>query len=521
MIIVQKYGGTSVASLEKISAIAKELKEIAKDLKIVVVVSAMGKKTNELLEKATFLDKKATGREVDALLSTGEIETASLLALALKKEGVKAKSLSGRQAGIFTSLSHNKAYIEKIDCKNLLRHLKVSDVLVVAGFQGMNSLGDITTLGRGGSDTTAVALASALNAPCEIYTDVAGVHTTNPKDFEKAKSLKFINYNEIIELAFSGAKVLDVRAIEIAKKYNTPVFVGQSLEKDKSKGTYIFSSHLDQTSFLKTAKQKENHNNKKDLLSKDLCSNKNKENTKNVHFAKQKGILKCKNNSLYASLFEILIKSILHYLQKILLENCQKCDFSCSKPRFYNCHKTKKNKCFHFTKQQTKDFCDSKQNFRNSNQDFHNSNQDFCNSKQNFESPVITGLATKNIRQFTIQTSQQKEFFEKICEKSLFLEMFSQNEKSISFACPEDSFENVKQTFASFSPTTSKSLVKITLVGSALATHPKIIAKIFASLETADIKVISSELSDLSLSIVISPRYKDIAIKTLCQNLNL
>ena len=500
MIIVQKYGGTSVASLEKISAIAKELKEIAKDLKIVVVVSAMGKKTNELLEKATFLDEKATGREVDALLSTGEIETASLLALALKKEGVKAKSLSGRQAGIFTSLSHNKAYIEKIDCKNLLRHLKVSDVLVVAGFQGMNSLGDITTLGRGGSDTTAVALASALNAPCEIYTDVAGVHTTNPKDFEKAKSLKFINYDEIIELAFSGAKVLDVRAIEIAKKYNTPIFVGQSLEKDKSKGTYIFSSHLDQTSFLKTAKQKENHSDKKDHSSKDLCSNKNKENTKNVHFAKQKGILKCKNNSLYASLFEILIKSILHYLQKILLENCQKCDFSCSKPRFYNCHKTKKNKCFHFTKQQTKDFCDS---------------------KQDFESPVITGLATKNIRLLSIQTNQQKEFFEKICEKSLFLEMFSQNEKSISFACPEDSFENVKQTFASFSPTTSKSLVKITLVGSALATHPKIIAKIFASLETADVKVISSELSDLSLSIVISPRYKDIAIKTLCQNLNL
>ena len=500
MIIVQKYGGTSVASLEKISAIAKELKEIAKDLKIVVVVSAMGKKTNELLEKATFLDEKATGREVDALLSTGEIETASLLALALKKEGVKAKSLSGRQAGIFTSLSHNKAYIEKIDCKNLLRHLKVSDVLVVAGFQGMNSLGDITTLGRGGSDTTAVALASALNAPCEIYTDVAGVHTTNPKDYEKAKSLKFINYDEIIELAFSGAKVLDVRAIEIAKKYNTPVFVGQSLEKDKSKGTYIFSSHLDQTSFLKTAKQKENHSDKKDHSSKDLCSNKNKENTKNVHFAKQKGILKCKNNSLYASLFEILIKSILHYLQKTLLENCQKCDFSCSKPRFYNCHKTKKNKCFHFTKQPTKDFCDS---------------------KQDFESPVITGLATKNIRLLSIQTNQQKEFFEKICEKSLFLEMFSQNEKSISFACPEDSFENVKQTFASFSPNTSKSLVKITLVGSALATHPKIIAKIFASLETADVKVISSELSDLSLSIVISPRYKDIAIKTLCQNLNL
>ena len=500
MIIVQKYGGTSVASLEKISAIAKELKEIAKDLKIVVVVSAMGKKTNELLEKATFLDEKATGREVDALLSTGEIETASLLALALKKEGVKAKSLSGRQAGIFTSLSHNKAYIEKIDCKNLLRHLKVSDVLVVAGFQGMNSLGDITTLGRGGSDTTAVALASALNAPCEIYTDVAGVHTTNPKDFEKAKSLKFINYDEIIELAFSGAKVLDVRAIEIAKKYNTPIFVGQSLEKDKSKGTYIFSSHLDQTSFLKTAKQKENHSDKKDLSSKDLCSNKNKENTKNVHFAKQKGILKCKNNSLYASLFEILIKSILHYLQKILLENCQKCDFLCSKPRFYNCHKTKKNKCFHFTKQPTKDFCDS---------------------KQDFESPVITGLATKNIRLLSIQTSQQKDFFEKICEKSLFLEMFSQNEKSISFACAEDSFENVKQTFASFSPNTSKSLVKITLVGSALATHPKIIAKIFASLETADVKVISSELSDLSLSIVISPRYKDIAIKTLCQNLNL
>ena len=500
MIIVQKYGGTSVASLEKISAIAKELKEIAKDLKIVVVVSAMGKKTNELLEKATFLDEKATGREVDALLSTGEIETASLLALALKKEGVKAKSLSGRQAGIFTSLSHNKAYIEKIDCKNLLRHLKVSDVLVVAGFQGMNSLGDITTLGRGGSDTTAVALASALNAPCEIYTDVAGVHTTNPKDFEKAKSLKFINYDEIIELAFSGAKVLDVRAIEIAKKYNTPVFVGQSLEKDKSKGTYIFSSHLDQTSFLKTAKQKENHSDKKDHSSKDLCSNKNKENTKNVHFAKQKGILKCKNNSLYASLFEILIKSILHYLQKILLENCQKCDFLCSKLRFYNCHKTKKNKCFHFTKQPTKDFCDS---------------------KQDFESPVITGLATKNIRLLSIQQSQQKDFFEKICEKSLFLEMFSQNEKSISFACPEDSFENVKQTFASFSPNTSKSLVKITLVGSALATHPKIIAKIFASLETADIKVISSELSDLSLSIVISPRYKDIAIKTLCQNLNL
>lgn len=500
MIIVQKYGGTSVASLEKISAIAKELKEIAKDLKIVVVVSAMGKKTNELLEKATFLDEKATGREVDALLSTGEIETASLLALALKKEGVKAKSLSGRQAGIFTSLSHNKAYIEKIDCKNLLRHLKVSDVLVVAGFQGMNSLGDITTLGRGGSDTTAVALASALNAPCEIYTDVAGVHTTNPKDFEKAKSLKFINYDEIIELAFSGAKVLDVRAIEIAKKYNTPVFVGQSLEKDKSKGTYIFSSHLDQTSFLKTAKQKENHSDKKDHSSKDLCSNKNKENTKNVHFAKQKGILKCKNNSLYASLFEILIKSILHYLQKILLENCQKCDFLCSKLRFYNCHKTKKNKCFHFTKQPTKDFYDS---------------------KQDFESPVITGLATKNIRLLSIQTSQQKEFFEKICEKSLFLEMFSQNEKSISFACPEDSFENVKQTFASFSPNTSKSLVKITLVGSALATHPKIIAKIFASLETADVKVISSELSDHSLSIVISPRYKDIAIKTLCQNLNL
>ena len=495
MIIVQKYGGTSVASLEKISAIAKELKELSKNFKLVVVVSAMGKKTNELLAKANSLDEKANGRELDALLSTGEIETASLLALALSKEGIKAKSLSGRQAGIYTNSSHNKAYIEKIDCKKLYEHLKDSDVLVVAGFQGIDSTGNITTLGRGGSDTTAVAIASVLNAPCEIYTDVAGIHTINPKDFKKAKTLKSANYDQIISLAFSGAKVIDIRAIEIAKKYNTPVFVGQSLEKDKSKGTFIFSSPLDQNTFLEAKKQnaqkdkqnciKQSHSNKKAQI---------------LHLTKQKGILKRKKSLVYANIFAYLIDGVLHNLQKILLKNCKKCDFYCSKPHFWHSNKNIDSKNYHFKKQ---------------------ANKSFSAIDNGFESPVITGIATKNIRQITIQTNKQKEFFNKVCEKSLFLEMFSNKEKTLSFACTEDDFESIKQTFASFAPTTSKALLKITLVGNALATHPQIVANIFSALEKADVKVISSELSDLALSIVINPKNKSLAIKSLCQELDL
>ena len=237
--IVQKYGGSSVSTISKITKIAKNIKNTIKD-KLIVVVSAMGKTTNKLSLWAEKISKDINKRELDALLSTGEQQTASLMAMALLGFGIKAISLNAFQAGIKTTNNHTKALIKSIDTKRILNLFKTYDVIVITGFQGFYKK-NITTLGRGGSDTTAVALASALNAKCEIYTDVEAVYTTNPKDFQSAKKLQTLSFETALEMASAGAKVIDERALEIAKKYNTQIFLGKTCENDKTKGSYVMN----------------------------------------------------------------------------------------------------------------------------------------------------------------------------------------------------------------------------------------------------------------------------------------
>lgn len=237
--IVLKYGGSSVSTISKIIKIAKNIKNTIND-KLVVVVSAMGKTTNKLSLLAEKISKNINNRELDALLSTGEQQSACLMAMALSNFGLKAISLNAFQAGIKTTSNHTKALIKSIDTKRILKLFKSYDVIVITGFQGFYKR-NITTLGRGGSDTTAVALASALNAKCEIYTDVEAVYTTNPKDFSEAKKLQTLSFDMALEMASAGAKVIDERALEIAKKFNTQIFLGKTCENDKTKGSYVMS----------------------------------------------------------------------------------------------------------------------------------------------------------------------------------------------------------------------------------------------------------------------------------------
>ncbi len=240
MLVVQKFGGTSVGNLDRIQNVAnivKKYKERGDD--VVVVVSAMAGETNKLLEWANHFSKTPPQREVDLLVSSGERVTSALLSIALQAMGIPAIALTGRQAGIKTTSDHTKARIMDIDPEKMQKYLKEGKVVIVAGFQGINEKGDVTTLGRGGSDLTAVAIAGALNADkCEIYTDVDGIYTTDPRIEPKAKKIDVISYDEMLELASLGAKVMQSRSVELAKKLGVDIEVKSSFEPDK-KGTLI------------------------------------------------------------------------------------------------------------------------------------------------------------------------------------------------------------------------------------------------------------------------------------------
>lgn len=237
---VLKFGGSSVATVEKIKGIAAYLKERTSQEKLVVVVSAMGKTTNALLDLAAKTSKQPNQRELDRLLSTGEQQTIALLAMALCDIDVPAISLTGIQVGIQTSGIHTKSTIRKVETTVLEESLAEHDVVIVAGFQGVNHRNDVTTLGRGGSDTTAVALAAALDCDCEIYTDVAGVYTTDPRIYPEAKKISEISYEEMMEMSALGSKVMEPRSVELGRKYGVKIYVGKTLSKER--GTYIMKS---------------------------------------------------------------------------------------------------------------------------------------------------------------------------------------------------------------------------------------------------------------------------------------
>ncbi|KFF48078.1 MULTISPECIES: aspartate kinase [Salinicola] len=230
---VQKFGGTSVGTVERIKAVAEKVKRFRDDgHQIVVVVSAMSGETNRLIDLASQINEDPTPREMDMLVSTGEQVTISLLAMALHQLGVPATSYTGAQVGIRTDSAHTKARIQRIETDDLKEDLAEGQVVVVAGFQGVDEEGNITTLGRGGSDTTGVALAAALGADeCQIYTDVDGVYTTDPRVCSKAQRLERITVEEMIELASLGSKVLQIRSVEFAGKYNVPLRVLSSFEE--------------------------------------------------------------------------------------------------------------------------------------------------------------------------------------------------------------------------------------------------------------------------------------------------
>lgn len=239
-LIVHKYGGTSVGSIERIQNVAKRVikaQEAGND--IVVVVSAMSGETNRLLALADEISKENNPREVDVLVSTGEQVTIALLALAIQALGKKAKSYTGSQVKILTDSAFSKARIQHIDDEKIRADLREGNIVIVAGFQGVDADGNITTLGRGGSDTSAVALAAALKADeCQIYTDVNGVYTTDPRVEPKARKLDKITFEEMLEMASLGSKVLQIRSVEFAGKYNVPLRVLSSFE-DAGEGTLI------------------------------------------------------------------------------------------------------------------------------------------------------------------------------------------------------------------------------------------------------------------------------------------
>ena len=238
-IIVQKYGGTSVGTPERIAAVAeKVIATRDQGNSVVVVVSAMSGETNRLLALADEISDKQSPRELDVLLATGEQVTIALLSMALQHQGCAARSYTGAQVHIRTDSAHNKARIREIDDKRLHADLQAGRVVVVAGFQGVDEDGNITTLGRGGSDTTAVALAAALKADeCQIYTDVDGVYTTDPRVVPDARRLDRITFEEMLEMASLGSKVLQIRSVSFAGRYNVPLRVLSSFEEGK--GTLI------------------------------------------------------------------------------------------------------------------------------------------------------------------------------------------------------------------------------------------------------------------------------------------
>ncbi|MDR0485673.1 MAG: aspartate kinase, partial [Elusimicrobiota bacterium] len=236
---VMKFGGSSVADANKIKLVARRI--IAKKNeggRVIAVVSAQGDTTDDLLEAAAQITANPPPREMDVLLSTGEMISISLLSMAIDSMGEKVLSLTGPQAGILTDENHQKAKIVKIDVKKMKSALNKYPILIVAGFQGQNPKGDIATLGRGGSDLTAVAIAAAMKADsCEIYSDVEGVFTTDPRAVKEAKKLDFLSYDEMLELAGSGAQVLQSRSVEVAKKFNVIIKAGSSFSENQ--GTII------------------------------------------------------------------------------------------------------------------------------------------------------------------------------------------------------------------------------------------------------------------------------------------
>ena len=238
-LIVQKYGGSSVADAERIKKVARRIAQ-AKDKgdRVVVVVSAMGDTTDELIKLAYQVSDQPGDRELDVLLSTGEIVSSTLLAMALRAMGYGAISLSGAQAGIRTDATYSRARILNVEAKRVVKELERGNIVIVAGFQGVTGEMDITTLGRGGSDTTAVALAASLKAEiCQIYTDVEGVYTADPHLIPEAQKLTEIGYEEMLELASYGAKVVHPRAVELGELFNIPILVASSFTDNS--GTLI------------------------------------------------------------------------------------------------------------------------------------------------------------------------------------------------------------------------------------------------------------------------------------------
>lgn len=238
MVVVQKYGGSSVADIDRIKNVANRIKQRKdKNDDIVVVVSAMGKSTDNLIAMAKSLSQNPDKREMDVLLSTGEQVTISLLSIALNEMGIKAVSLTGAQAGIKTDGIHTKNKIVDVDDERIRKYLSQGNVVIVAGFQGINENDDITTLGRGGSDTTAVALAAKLNAVCEIYTDVDGIYSVDPRLYKKSRKIDSISYEEMMEMACLGSKVMESRSVEIAARYNVNLYVASSMNDER--GSFI------------------------------------------------------------------------------------------------------------------------------------------------------------------------------------------------------------------------------------------------------------------------------------------
>ncbi len=238
-LVVKKFGGTSVATLDRISKVARRIVDSKKgDTRLVLVVSAMGDTTNELLSLASRANPEPPKREIDLLLSTGEIVSSALLSMSLNSLGAEAVAFTGLQGGIITDDFHTKARIRKIKTDTIVQEINRGRIVVVAGFQGVTQDNIITTLGRGGSDLTAVALAAALKADmCEIYTDVDGIHTADPRVVPQARKLRRISYDELLEIASSGARVVHPRAVELAKNYQVRLHIRSSF--NEKEGTIV------------------------------------------------------------------------------------------------------------------------------------------------------------------------------------------------------------------------------------------------------------------------------------------
>ncbi|MEG0829439.1 MAG: aspartate kinase [Anaerovoracaceae bacterium] len=243
MNVVQKYNGRCVDSIEKIQAIAKYVATTKKEGDgLVIVASAMGRTTDRLLRMAKEVGDDVPKRELDALLATGEQQTVALMAIALSNLGIEAVSVTGFQSGFITNDYHTHARIKEINTEKVEKIINQGKVAIVAGFQGISEDGDVTTLGRGGSDVTAVAIAAHLGWDCEVYTTTDCLYTVDPKIYKEAKPLSQITYEEMMELANLGADKLETRSVELAKKYGVKLFLGKSMETDKSKGTYIMNN---------------------------------------------------------------------------------------------------------------------------------------------------------------------------------------------------------------------------------------------------------------------------------------